>query len=109
MWKRETVYITLPYLIERGNSPQALSPANIYYFYEVVVIIKIKKIMAQSTANPKPTKRRVYYMYYWYNKKRHRSAEYPSLKAFYEKCGEWCDEHPFDWELCHRDLYEVVQ
>lgn len=53
--------------------------------------------------------RRVYYMYYYLNGRRNRSAEYPSFAAFYEKCGKWCDQHPFDWQLCHRDIRELAQ
>ncbi len=54
------------------------------------------------------TKRVVFYMYYYYNGKRIRSAEYNSFKEFYEKCGEWCNAHPSDWQLCKRDVYETV-
>lgn len=53
-------------------------------------------------------KRVVFYMYYYYNGKRVRSAEYNSFKEFYEKCGEWCNAHPSDWQLCKRDVYETV-
>lgn len=56
----------------------------------------------------KVQKRVVFYMYYYYNGKRVRSAEYNSFKEFYEKCGEWCNAHPSDWQLCKRDVYESV-
>lgn len=57
----------------------------------------------------KTTVRRVFYMYYFYKGKKERSAEYPTLKAFYDKCGAWCDAHPFDWVLCHRDIRDVAR
>ena len=53
-------------------------------------------------------KRVVFYMYYWHNGKRVRSAEYNSFKEFYEKCGEWCSQHPDEWQLCKRDVYKTV-
>lgn len=56
----------------------------------------------------KVQKRVVFYMYYYLNGKRVRSAEFDSFAAFYEKCGAWCNEHPNDWQLCKRDVYETV-
>lgn len=50
----------------------------------------------------KTKKERVWYMWYWLDGKRVRSREYPSLKTFTEKCGEWCDAHPEDYDLCSR-------
>lgn len=50
----------------------------------------------------KTKKERVWYMWYWFEGKKCRSKEYPSLKAFTEKCGDWCDEHPEDYTLCSR-------
>lgn len=56
----------------------------------------------------KVQKKVVFYMYYYYQGKRVRSAEYPSFADFYEKCGKWCNEHPNDWQLCKRTVYETV-
>jgi hypothetical protein len=53
-------------------------------------------------------KRVVFYMWYYYNGKRNRSAEYNSLKEWFEKCGEWCNAHPNDWQLCKREVTTSV-
>lgn len=55
-----------------------------------------------SVAKTAPKKERVWYMWYWTDGKRVRSREYPSLKAFVEKCGEWCDNNPDMYDLCSR-------
>ena len=60
--------------------------------------------MAQETV-----KRRVWYMYFWRNHKKERSPEYPSLTAFVEACGIWCDNHPDDYQLCSRTVTEVAK
>lgn len=62
--------------------------------------------MAQANQT---TKRRVYYMYFYRNHKRERSPEYPSLTAFVEACGKWCDNHPEDYQLCSRIATEVAE
>lgn len=56
----------------------------------------------------KTVKKTVFYMYYFYNGKRERSKEFDSFSAFYAKCGKWCNEHPDDWQLCKRSVYEAV-
>lgn len=55
-------------------------------------------------------KKRVYYMYFYRTPgKRERSPEYPSLTAFCEACGKWCDSHPEDYQLCSRIVTEVAK
>lgn len=56
----------------------------------------------------KVEKTTVFYMWYYYNGKRNRSAEYNSFKEFFEKCGEWCNAHPNDWQLCKRNVMKGV-
>ena len=55
------------------------------------------------------TKRRAWYMYFYRDRKRERSPEYPSLTAFVEACGKWCDAHPEDYQLCSRIVTEVAK
>lgn len=62
--------------------------------------------MAQT--QPTMKKRRVWYMYFWRDHKKERSPEYPSLTAFVEACGKWCDAHPEDYQLCSRVVTEVA-
>lgn len=53
--------------------------------------------------------RRVWYMYYWRDKKRMRSPEYNSLTEFVAACGKWCDAHPDDYQLLSRTVREVAE
>ena len=52
---------------------------------------------------------KMYYMYFYRNCKRERSPEYRGLVAFTAACGEWCDAHPDDYQLCSRIATEVVE
>ena len=50
---------------------------------------------------------RMWYMWFYRNGKRERSPEYRSLREFVEACGNWCDNHPDDYQLCSRIATEV--
>lgn len=97
MQKQETLSNHLPTIEPKGNHPH---PIN---------LSATKQQSKQHCAmEKKEVKRmRVWYMYFYRNGKRERSPEYPSLTAFVEACGKWCDNHPDDYQLCSRIVTTV--